>query len=70
MNKSDRYLIDLLLASIKEDFYPSKDINEIDFNRIYKISSLSRVSNMVYYGLLKLDKETLSKIPNLEDFKK
>jgi len=70
MNKSDRYLIDLLLASVKEDFYPSKDINEIDFNRIYKISSLSRVSNMVYYGLLKLDKETLSKIPNLEDFKK
>jgi len=70
MKKSDKYLIELLLASIKEDYYPSNDITDVDFERILKISSISRVANCVYYGLLKLDKETLNKIPNLEEFKK
>lgn len=69
MKKSDKYLIELLYASIKEDYYPSNDIEDIDFERILKISSISRVANCVYYGLLKLDKETLDKVPNLDKFK-
>ena len=70
MGKSEQYLLNLLLASIKEDYYPSSDIDNIDFERIYKLSSISRVSNCVYYGLLKLDKETQAKVPNLDKFKK
>lgn len=69
MRKSDLYLIELLYASIKEDYYPSNDISDVDFERILKISAMSRVSNCVYYGLLKLDKETLKLVPNLETFK-
>lgn len=69
MKKSDKYLIELLLASIKEDYYPSNDISDVDFERILKISSLSRVANCVYYGMLKLDQEILNKIPNINAFK-
>lgn len=70
INKSDKYLIELLLASIERDYIPSKDVEGVDFNRVFKLSSISRVSNCVYYGLLKLDKDTQNKIPNLEEFKK
>lgn len=69
IDKSEQYLLDLFLASVSKDYIPSNDIEGIDFSKIYKLASLSRVTNCVYYGLLKLDKETLSKISNLSAFK-
>ena len=70
MNKSDKYLIDLFYKSVNEDYQFNEDIRDIDFNRILKISSINRVSNCIYYGMLKLDKDIQSNISNIESFKK
>lgn len=70
MNKTYEYLINLFLKSVNDNFYFNEDIEDVDFEKILKVSSINRISNCIYYGLLKLDKETIDKIPNLESFKK
>ena len=70
MNKTYEYLINLFLKSVNDNFYFNEDIEDVDFEKILKVSSINRISNCIYYGLLKLNKEIINKIPNLESFKK
>ena len=70
MNISDKYLINLFLKSVNDDFVFDEDINGVDFDRILKISSINRISNCIYYGMMKLNQNIILKIPNLESFKK
>ena len=53
MNKTNEYLINLFLKSVNDDFYFNEDIEDVDFEKILKVSSINRISNCIYYGLLK-----------------